>query len=122
MILRELEARKLYKVVDGRPVPIAMGGVVGMPMPMQMQAGAMGMAMGMPGGQGGVAGQAPMGHAPAVPPGGQPTQDDATGTGPGAGPAPGSTAAGLPALPLPLHGPNYWPYVDPASIFKDILG
>jgi hypothetical protein len=121
MILRELEARKLYKVVDGRPVPIAMGGIVGMPMQMQMQAGAMGMAMGMPGGQGTGPGQAPMGHPPAVaaPPGGQPTQDDATGTGPG---APGSTAAGLPALPLPLHGPNYWPYVDPASIFKDILG
>jgi hypothetical protein len=120
MILRELEARKLYKVVDGRPVPIAMGGVVGMPpsmgIPMQMQAGAMGM--GMPGGQGGGAGQASMGHLPAVP------QDDATGTGPGpgAGLAPGSTAAGLPALALPLHGPNYWPYVDPASIFKDILG
>jgi hypothetical protein len=120
MILRELEARKLYKIVDGRPVPIAMGGAVGMPpsmgIPMQMQAG--GMGMGMPGGQGGVAGQASMGHLPAVP------QDDATGTGPGAGPPPGSiaTAAGMPALPLPLHGPNYWPYVDPASIFKDILG
>ncbi|KAH8079645.1 transcriptional regulator of RNA polII, SAGA, subunit-domain-containing protein [Filobasidium floriforme] len=118
MILRELEARKLYKVVDGRPVPVPMGGVGGMPpsmgIPMQMQAG----GMGMPGGQGGGPGQAPMGHASAVP------QDDATGTGPGpsAGLAPGSTATGLPALPLPLHGPNYWPYVDPASIFKDILG
>ena len=128
MILRELEARKLYKVVDGRPVPIAMGGVVGMPpsmgIPMQMQAGAMGMAMGMPGGQGTGPGQASMGHASAVPPGGLAPQDDATGSGPGAGPVPGSiaTAAGLTALPLPLHGPNYWPYVDPASIFKDILG
>lgn len=124
MILRELEARKLYKVVDGRPIPIPMGGVMAIPaqMQMQMQAGAMGM--GMPGGQGGIPGQASMGHPAAVPLGGQPTQDDIPGLGPGAGPAPGSiaTAAGLPALPLPLHGPNYWPYVDPASIFKDILG
>ena len=124
MILRELEARKLYKVVDGRPIPIPMGGVVGMPpsmgIPIQMQAGGMGP------GQGAGPGQAPMGHPAAVPLGGQPPQDDVAGTGfgPGAGAAPGSTAtaAGLPALPLPLHGPNYWPYVDPASIFKDILG
>jgi hypothetical protein len=117
MILRELEARKLYKVVDGRPVPIAMGGVVGMPMQMQMQAGGMGMPGAGPG-------QALMGHASAVPPGGLALQDDITAPGPGAGPAPGSiaTAAGMPALPLPQHGPNYWPYVDPASIFKDILG
>jgi hypothetical protein len=119
LIQRELEARKLYKIVDGRgpmllnttipPITANQVGVAPLTA-VGVAAGVMSMPPGAPG----------VGTA-----------------GPGAGPMPGqpptpmanldlkNDQGGPPIMlppPLPPHGPNHWPYVDPASIFKDILG
>lgn len=104
MILRELEARKLYKVLEGRPM-------LGMPPMPPMPP--------VPHGMTATAG--PVGEASHQNTSAQGASDDPRTVDAGtAGSGPAST---LPMLPLqPAHGPHYWPYVDPASIFKDILG
>lgn len=122
LIQRELEARKLYKVVDGRG-PMLLNTTI--PPMMANQVGvapltAVGVAAGVM----------------SMPPGAAPGGAGAGAIGPGTGSIPGQPAipttnldpndqGGPPIMlppPLPPHGPNHWPYVDPASIFKDILG
>ena len=113
MILRELEARKLYKVMDGRPM-------LGMPPMMPLAGGPGTTGPGQPPVAATAGGHVPQGDARMVDPPVAPT----AGPGPGHGPTPGPGPIVPPSM-LPLqstHGPNYWPYVDPASIFRDILG
>ena len=119
MIQRELEARKLYKIVDGRgpmllntTIPPIMANQVGVA-PLTAVGVAAGV-MSMPSGASG-AGASGSGLDPA------PGQPPTSVTNLDLKNEQGGPPVMLPP-PLPPHGPNHWPYVDPASIFKDILG
>lgn len=93
----ELEAKGLFKPVDSRPAIL--------PGPQRV-------------GINSVNGAAQNAMNPLVPP----STQSPRGEDPTAGGRPLQPGLNIQVPPGNIHGPNYWPYVDPAIILRDILG